>query len=225
MRTTAADMAITHSKIIEQAARLFRERGFAEVGVKDVMNEVGLTHGGFYGHFDSKEALIQASIAFMSKSWVERLKARGADPRGKNGCFRDYLSAQHRDAPGEGCMAAALGPEISRDPTTRALFTQHIRSSVDCMATIFPWASEETAWKEAMYAVSTMVGALALSRSVDDDRLSKEILAISLEGLTRQAGVIGAAAKEVPKPRPPKAARAKSKKGRPQPGAGAQAQR
>jgi len=80
MRTTAADMAISHSKVIEQAARLFRERGFADVGVKDVMHEVGLTHGGFYGHFESKEELIQASIAYMSKASIERLRARGVDP-------------------------------------------------------------------------------------------------------------------------------------------------
>ena len=122
-------------------------------------------------------------------------------------------------------MAAALGPGISRDPASRALFTQHVRSSVDCMASIFPWASEKAAWKEAMYAVSTMVGALALSRAVDDDRLSREILAISLEGLIRQAEATGAAATEAPHARPQKVTRAKSKKGRPRPGAGAQAPR
>jgi len=122
-------------------------------------------------------------------------------------------------------MAAALGPEISRDPATRALLTQHIRSAVDCIATIFPWTSEETASQEAMYAVSTMVGALALSRAVDDDRLSKEILTISLDRLTHQAQATGSTPGDVAKPRPPKVARAKKAKGRPRPGAGAQAPR
>src|SRR3954463_8449571 len=116
MKVSRERAARNRERIVEAAAQRFRERGFEGIGVADLMKEAGLTHGGFYGHFASKEDLIaEASTRALAQSLArwDKLAARAPD----NALFaiaNAYLNSKHRDDPGAGCLLAALGPEVSR---------------------------------------------------------------------------------------------------------------
>src|SRR3954467_1835598 len=116
MKESREQAAQNRERIVEAAARLFRERGFDGIGVADLMNEAGLTHGGFYGHFSSKDDLIaEASARALGSSlaqFSELARRRAADPLAA--IATAYLSKGHRDNPGEGCVLAALGADVSR---------------------------------------------------------------------------------------------------------------
>src|SRR6266404_3508417 len=125
MRYPATETARKHKKIIREAARLFRERGFSGVSVSEIMKATGLTHGPFYNHFASKEALMAASIEHASAKSLADLDARKASADQMIAYVETYLSAAHRDAPGAGCLMAALASEIRQEPAVRASFTTH----------------------------------------------------------------------------------------------------
>ena len=116
MKVSREQAAKNRERILDAAAQLFRERGFEGIGVADLMNAAGLTHGGFYGHFSSKEDLIaQACARALERShekWTKR--AQRAPDEALSSIARDYLSTRHRDDPGTGCFLAALGSEAAR---------------------------------------------------------------------------------------------------------------
>src|SRR5476649_1905235 len=155
MRYPAAETAEKHQRILDAASRLFRERGFDGVSVAEIMKATGLTHGPFYNHFASKEAL-------MAEGVVDYVQ--------------DYLSEAHRNDPGDGCLMSALGSEVSRVPAVRTGFTAHVRSSIASLAEHFPWSAKRHARRDAIRMLSAMVGAMTLARAVDDEALSEEIL-------------------------------------------------
>src|SRR5438552_14312118 len=136
MKVSREQAARNRERIVETAARLFRERGFEGIGVADLMKEAGLTHGGFYGHFSSKEDLVaEASARALMRSLAlfTSVAERGADPL--SAIASAYLTSRHRDNPGEGCLLAALGSDVSRPgPTVRRAVTGHMRYTVDPMA-------------------------------------------------------------------------------------------
>jgi TetR/AcrR family transcriptional repressor of nem operon len=177
MRYPASETAEKHEKILKEAARLFRERGFGGAGVAEIMKAAGLTHGAFYAHFPSKEALqaeaVECALA-QSDHLIDALTAEGNDP--KRAFLDSYLSAAHRDHPGSGCAIAALGPEIARDSATRKPFTQRVKHMIDGMAGQFQWKPESAARRNAIHLLTAAVGALVLARAVDDPRFSDEIL-------------------------------------------------
>ena len=177
MRYPASETAEKHERILSEAARLFRERGFDGVGIADIMKAAGLTHGAFYAHFPSKDALEAEAVerAFtQSDNRFYALTANAGDPRR---VFLDsYLSAAHRDHPGSGCVMAALGPEIARDSAARKPFTQRVKHMIEGMAARFTWKRRGSARRNAIHLLSTAVGALTLARAVDDPGLSDEIL-------------------------------------------------
>jgi TetR/AcrR family transcriptional repressor of nem operon len=183
MRYPAAETAEKHARIVEQAGRLFRERGFSGVSVGEIMKETGLTHGPFYNHFASKEALIAESLARVSCVSLEGVASASSDAAGKAAYIAAYLSPSHRDNPGVGCMMAALGPDIGREPGVRPTFTAHLKAIVELMASHFPWSARRNARRDTIRALSAMVGAVVLARAVDDDALSEEILRETLSGL------------------------------------------
>jgi TetR/AcrR family transcriptional repressor of nem operon len=183
MRYPAAETAEKHARIVEQASRLFRERGFGGVSVGEVMKEAGLTHGPFYNHFASKEALIAECLAHVSSVALEGVDAASPDAAGKAAYLAAYLSEAHRDAPGAGCPIAALAPEIGREPGVRGVFTAHVRSTLERLAARFPWSSKKHARRDAILALGAMAGALMLARAVDDEALSREILRETLAAL------------------------------------------
>jgi TetR/AcrR family transcriptional regulator, transcriptional repressor for nem operon len=175
MRYPASETAEKHEKILKEAARLFRERGFGGAGVAEIMKAAGLTHGAFYAHFPSKEALEAEAVECALAQSDHRVDAaEGSNP--KRAFLDGYLSAAHRDHPGSGCAIAALGPEIARDSAARKPFTQRVKHMIDGMAGRFQWKPKGAARRNAIHLLSAAVGALVLARAVDDPRLSDEIL-------------------------------------------------
>lgn len=179
MKVTREEAARNRERIIDAAARLFRERGFDGIGVADLMKEVGLTHGGFYGHFASKDDLeVQACTRALAHSlalWKKRSEAAPDAPL--YGITNAYLSARHRDDPGAGCLLAALGPDVSRrSPGVRHAVTEYLESAFDLLARLVPGRSKSARRRKAIGTYATLVGALVLARAVDDDALSREIL-------------------------------------------------
>jgi TetR/AcrR family transcriptional repressor of nem operon len=177
MRYPASETAEKHEKILKEAARLFRERGFGGAGVAEIMKAAGLTHGAFYAHFPSKEALEAEAVDCALARWDPSVDAPTAKGSALKRAFLDrYLNAAHRDHTGSGCAIAALGPEIARNSAARKPFTQRVKHMIDAMAGRFRWKSKSAARRNAIHLLSAAVGALVLARAVDDPRFSDEIL-------------------------------------------------
>jgi TetR/AcrR family transcriptional repressor of nem operon len=179
MKVSREQAARNRERVIETAAQRFRERGFEGIGVADLMNEAGLTHGGFYGHFSSKEDLIaEASARAFSRSlevWSKLADGSPDDPL--SAIAGVYLTARHRDNPGAGCILAALGPDVSRQgPTVRRAVTDNMRSALDLLANLVRGKSKAAKRQKAISAYATLVGAMVMARAVDDRALSQEIL-------------------------------------------------
>jgi TetR/AcrR family transcriptional repressor of nem operon len=179
MRVTREQAARNRERIIETAARLFRERGFEGIGVADLMGEAGLTHGGFYGHFSSKEELIrEASARALTNTFAllsEQAERAAGDPLAA--VANSYLSSRHRDDPGTGCLLAALGPDVSRQGrAVRRTVTEYVRSAVDLLTTLVPGKSKAARRQKAISTYATLVGTMVMARAVDDRALSQEIL-------------------------------------------------
>jgi TetR/AcrR family transcriptional regulator, transcriptional repressor for nem operon len=172
MRYTKDHKANTHRRVLKVAAARFRKEGLEGVGVATLMGDAGLTHGGFYSHFASKEALIEAVIETgMDDSFARIIEASKGG--GIEAFVRFYLRPGHREHPERGCPAAALGPEIGRhSKATRAAFTRKLRRIVSHIELLLPNRSVETA--QAIFA--TLVGTLQLARTVSDPELSDQLL-------------------------------------------------
>jgi len=177
MKVSREQVAQNRKRIIGAAGKLFREKGFDGIGVADIMKAAGLTHGGFYGHFASKEDLAAQACAGTSTvdPWIELSARTPKNPLGA--IVTSYLSPRHRDNPGTGCLFAALGPEVSRQRNTiRRAFTAGLRGKLDVLATIVTGQTKAAKRKRALATMSGLVGALVLARAVDDPALSDEIL-------------------------------------------------
>ncbi|WP_417903586.1 TetR/AcrR family transcriptional regulator [Caldimonas brevitalea] len=179
MRVTREQAALNRERVLAAAARLFRERGFDGVGVADLMKSAGLTHGGFYGQFGSKEALMEQACtrAFdvSLERWRRLIEEGGDAPLAA--LTRVYLSPLHRDHPGEGCALAALGTEAARQgPGLRKAFTEGTRALVDLMTALVPGRAKAVKRQRALATFAAMVGALVIARAVDDEALSQEVL-------------------------------------------------
>jgi TetR/AcrR family transcriptional regulator, transcriptional repressor for nem operon len=179
MRVSREQAAQTRDRILDAAAQLFRERGFDGIGLADLMKNAGLTHGGFYGHFASKDDLIaQASARELTRSlahWNEFGERAPGDRLSAVAAV--YLTGTHRDNPGAGCLLAALGPEVSRQgPAVRRTVTEYVRSICDLFATLAPGKSKAARRQKAISTYAALVGTMVLARAVDDRALSQEIL-------------------------------------------------
>jgi len=187
MRVSRAKAAENRERIIEMAAKLFRERGFDGVGVAELMKSAGLTHGGFYGNFASKEELMALACAQALKGSLDMLQ-NAVEHGGANALSAvasAYLSAGHRDQPGAGCTLAALGAEAARhNSLVRGPFTQSVRSVVDILMQHLPGKSKRAKRERALTIYASMVGAMVLARAVDDSELSEEILQSVLASIT-----------------------------------------
>lgn len=190
MKVSREQAAENRERIIDVAGKLFRERGFDGIGVADLMKAAGLTHGGFYGHFKSKDDLIAEASARANagtgKTWSATVDRLG------EGAFAalagQYLSTAHRDNPGMGCAFAALGSEVGRQgEAVRGVFSEGLEGLIDILAGTLPGGSAAEKRRKALAAMAEMVGALALARAVGDDALSKEILAAAREDLGIEA--------------------------------------
>src|SRR3954469_24340235 len=132
MKVSRAQAAETREKILNHAARMYREKGFDGIGIADLMKSAGMTHGGFYGHFSSKEDLMAQACARASsrarERWAKLAERAPEDPLSEIADV--YLTARHRDNPGAGCLLAALGPDAARQgPAVRSAVTAGVRSA------------------------------------------------------------------------------------------------
>ena len=183
MRYPATETAEKHVRALQSASRLFRERGFSGASISEIMTATGLTHGSFYNHFASKEDLLAEAFAHASEQAMDALERYAGTEKGKQTMLREYLSAEHRDDPGNGCIMSALATDFQTQPKTRAVVTRHIRTLIEKFEERFPWSSKRNNRKQAINALASMVGGLILARVVNDSELSDEILGSSLEGL------------------------------------------
>jgi TetR/AcrR family transcriptional repressor of nem operon len=170
----------TRRRVVQTAARAFRTHGISGVGVAEVMRQAGLTQGGFYAHFASKDALVAAACAegFQESSSPLLAAMKEAEPGAAVPTYiRGYLSRSHRDHPDTGCVIASLGQEIVRgSPEARHAFTHAMESYISKLAQYAEGDTEE-AREDAMYVlVSGVAGALLMSRAVNDPALSDRIL-------------------------------------------------
>lgn len=173
MRVNREQVARNRERILEAASRLFRERGFDGVGVDAVMKEAGLTHGGFYGHFASKEDLVTQACAHgftkMDEPW-----AAARDPLAALAAA--YLAEDHCEQPGEGCLLPTLGSDIARQGGgVRQAYTEFLRERIDRLTTLLPGRSKAARRRQAIATWAGLVGAMMLARAVDDPALSAEI--------------------------------------------------
>ncbi len=178
MRVSREQAALNRDRVLQEAGRLFRERGFEAVAVAELMQAAGLTHGGFYNQFDSKEALAaEASAATLAASQARwRTLAAGSD-RPLATLVESYLSPRHRDNPGRGCTLAALGGEAAHQPkSVRRSFTAGLQDLVAVLTDLLP-GRRATRRRKALATMAALAGAVMLSRAVEDPALSNEILA------------------------------------------------
>jgi TetR/AcrR family transcriptional repressor of nem operon len=187
MRYSKEHKQETHERIVKRAAVRLREKGAHGIGVADLMKEAGLTHGGFYAHFDSREALVIEAMEHIMERSTERWRKLGeqAPPEKRFATIVDsYLNSAHRDDPGHGCAVPTLGAEIAREtPKTRKAFATKLEEMIDMLASLVPDASPKAARKQAMAAIGTMMGALVMARIAGNSEFSDEILAAGREAI------------------------------------------
>jgi TetR/AcrR family transcriptional regulator, transcriptional repressor for nem operon len=191
MRVSKQAAADNRRRILAAAARLFREQGIDRASVDAITEAAGLTHGAFYSQFESKEAVVAEALRLVLDETRE-LWARDASSEDKSGALERiidrYLSPQHRDSPGAGCAAAALGSDIARQPRKiRGLATKRLDESLEILAGLVPMKPANRRYDGAIRLFSTMVGALILARAVDDEALSRRILQTVSDGLKRSS--------------------------------------
>ena len=185
MRVSREQAAQNRERIVETASRLFREKGYDGIGVADLMKSAGLTHGGFYGHFASKEDLLAEAFGkameHSALRWRELLDKAPANPRAA--LARMYLTAEHRDNPGMGCALASLGPDVARvGPEVRQAMDDSFQAQLAALAQALPGATAQRR-RDAIATYAALVGGLVLARSVADQTQSDEILAAVLASL------------------------------------------
>jgi TetR/AcrR family transcriptional repressor of nem operon len=168
MRYPAKETAAKHDRIVKEASRLFRERGFENVTVGEIMKAAGLTHGAFYAHFVSKQELEKAAVAYGQNVSAGRARSYGATKKGRKTYADRYLSPSHRDNPGDGCTMAALAEEVARSaPELKAAFERGFEE-------ILSAAGGDR--NEAIFQAAALLGGVVLARAVQDEQLSDEIL-------------------------------------------------
>ena len=179
MRVSRAQAEANRETVIDVASRLFRERGFDGIGLKDLMKGAGLTQGGFYKQFESKDDLAaQASRRALASAFSRWSAAAGANPKDPLGAvLAFYLSMEHREERMEGCPIVALGSDAARQGAgVKASFEAGIREYLELLGRWVGEGDGEEPSGEAMAILSTMVGAVLLSRAVNDEHLSKRFL-------------------------------------------------
>jgi len=208
MRYSPEHKAETHARIVRKASVRLRERGAHGVGVADLMKEAGLTHGGFYAHFASREALvIEAFGDAMDRSTARWRKILAEMPPEKrlSAVVDSYLTPQHRDDPGHGCAVPALSAEIAREsPKTRKAFAAKLEAMVDAFADHIPDVPRKTARKRAVALVATMMGTLVMARVAGSGEFSDEILAAGRDAALACASDPKESPKRAAKPAPRK---------------------
>ena len=170
MKVSREQMVEHHRRILDVASRLFRDKGFEAVSVAEVMNAAGLTHGGFYGHFRSKDDLVAQTLAHV-------LAVDSVGASNLRAFVDDYLSPQRRDDAAGGCPTAGLAADVRRQtPAARSAMTEGVRSQIDRISKALPELDAADSRRAAIGNWAAMVGAVILARAIDDPALSDEVL-------------------------------------------------
>ncbi len=189
MKVSREQAAENRERIVQVAAKLFRERGFDGIGVADLMKAAGLTHGGFYGHFGSKEDLAAEASDRALKDTLQYWSSvveKNPDEAFSTLVNR-YLSEGHRDTPGKGCLVAALGSDLGRQARpVRRVVTEGIQAFIAQLMQLVPGKSKAARRRQALTDFAAMVGAVTIARAVDDPALSKDVLDAVASSLLEQ---------------------------------------
>jgi TetR/AcrR family transcriptional regulator, transcriptional repressor for nem operon len=180
--------------IVKTAAKVFRERGVDGIGLADLMKAAGLTHGGFYGHFDSRDDLIaeavERALGESGKSMASIVE--GGLPR-KMALVRlidAYLSVAHRDQLGTSCAVAIMANDVSRsNARCRSAYTRQVEIYLDLLVGLIATEKRKSRKSKAIAALSTLVGAVSMARAVNDEKLSRELLRVAADELKRQLAI------------------------------------
>jgi TetR/AcrR family transcriptional repressor of nem operon len=191
MRYSREHKLETHARIVRKASVRLREKGAHGIGVADLMKDAGLTHGGFYAHFDSRDALVVEAFNYAMDRGTERWRklAETTPPDKRLAVIVDsYLTTVHRDDPGHGCAIPTLGAEIAREnPKTRKAFAAKLEQMIEMLASQLPDLPRKAARKQAMSTLATMMGTLVLARIAGSGEFSDEILAAGREAVLAPA--------------------------------------
>lgn len=189
LNARSAAKEASHDRIVSAAARAIRRSGYGGTGVADIMKEAGLTHGAFYAHFESREAMLAAAAdraGMESLAAVADAVAGVPQDKARSAMLRAYLSKEHVANAEFGCPVAALGSEMPRQaPEVRRAATRRIKEMIDLMARQSPDWGQPGAHERALATVATMVGALLLARAVDEPALSDGLRHAALKHLIR----------------------------------------
>jgi TetR/AcrR family transcriptional repressor of nem operon len=189
MRKSRQETAETRQRIVEAASAEFRRNGIDGTGLANLMAAAGMTHGGFYKHFESKEQVVKESLALAIEEMVESLRSTVSASPGKRGlhaAITNYLSTGYRDDPAGGCPFVALGSDMARSSdAVREATTAGFLDMVDVIASQLDSKSPAVAKKDALVMLSTMIGAATMARVVNDPELSESILQQARKFLTR----------------------------------------
>jgi TetR/AcrR family transcriptional repressor of nem operon len=191
MRYSREHKLETHARIVKKASMRLREKGAHGIGVADLMKEAGLTHGGFYAHFDSRDALVIEAFGYAmdrgTERWRKVMEQTPPDKRFST-IVESYLTPLHRDDPGNGCAIPTLGAEIAREsPKTRRAFAAKLEQMIDMIADQIPGVPRRAARKQAMATLATMMGAIVMSRIAGTGEFSDEILDAGREAVLGRA--------------------------------------
>lgn len=189
-RTITRFKEATHDRIVDAAARAIRRSGYNGTGVADIMKDAGLTHGGFYAHFSSREAMLAEAAdraGSESVAMMERIAASSPPQQALPAMIQAYLSKAHVEGIESGCATAALCSEMPRQaPEVRRAATRRIKEMIDLVARQSPDWEQPSARERALFTVATMVGTLVLARAVDDLKLSDALRKATLKHLATQ---------------------------------------
>lgn len=180
MGTSQAARAASHDRILDIASAQIRRDGIDSLAVAELMKEAGLTHGGFYRHFDSREQLVAeaAQRALTQGSAPAMAAAQLGGQRGYTTLIDGYLSPRHRDHPESGCAVACVAADVARaGGSARATYTDQVQDYITVLADLIDNPDRQAREREAVLTLSALVGAISMARAVDDSDLSQQILA------------------------------------------------
>jgi len=189
MRYDKGHKETTHRRIVEVAAQSFRKQGLDGIGVADLMGKAGLSHGGFYAHFSSKDDLVREALHESFKISRARWRQREKDGEPLEAFIRFYLRPEHRDRPEKGCAAACLVGEVARQSrATREVFTANLTETLRHIEAGLPQrGSQARRRKTALAIFATVMGALQLARATSDPEQSDEMLEAGIEAARKLA--------------------------------------
>jgi TetR/AcrR family transcriptional regulator, transcriptional repressor for nem operon len=188
MKVSREQAAQNRARVLEVAGRLFRQKGFDGIAVAEIMKGAGLTHGGFYHQFGSKDELAAEACTQVLGEAAAHWRKLGEGPDPLATLVTSYLSERHRDGAARGCAIPSLAAEAVRQPASiRTAFTKGLRDFIEVLATFVPGRAAAARRENALATMSGMVGAMVLARAVNDPALSTEILQAGVKAFGHRA--------------------------------------